>query len=78
MLFRSRFHNLQEVRVAEAPDAETAEKSSATDGARDRRISRAVALKCAAAVNCNNYATADDVLETAEKFERWLRATSRN
>jgi len=71
-----RFHNVKEVRpVGETDSNDSA--SNAEQSSKNSRIARAVALKCAAAVNCNNYATADDVLGTAEKFERWLRATSR-
>lgn len=43
----------------------------------DSRIARAVALKCAVeAHKVNDSIVAEAVLKTAEKFERWLNATS--
>lgn len=71
-----RFHNVQDVRLAE-PGAETEPERRAWDEAKDGRIARAVALKCAARLHESNWATAKEVLELAEKFESWLRADSK-
>jgi hypothetical protein len=73
---KGRFHNVEEVRPAEV-DAEVAQRSSAEDGARDSRIARAVALKCAARLYADGWATAKEITDLAEKLEKWLRATPR-
>lgn len=74
-----RFHNVKEVRPVEEEANSDGAEASAERSSVNSRIARAVALKCAAALcSFSNDASADDVIEMAMKFERWLRATSRN
>jgi len=81
-----RFHNVKDVlRPGELAEEEAPESNSdngaeesADQSSKNSRIARAVALKCAAALcSFSSDAAADDVIEMAEKFEGWLRATSR-
>ena len=61
-----RFRNVQEVRMAEGVAEPRAEL--------DRRIARAVALKCAATLYASGWASAKEVTDLAERLEKWLRA----
>lgn len=79
-----RFHNLKHVFCVEgpaegAPEPGSGTEKSAGQSAADSRIWRSVALKCAAALcSFGGDATGEETIALAEKFERWLRATSRN
>jgi hypothetical protein len=71
-----KYHDLQEVAVVEPGRAEepaVGESASVEESAEVVRITRAVALKCAATVRSSSKAEAEDVVYDAEIFERWLR-----
>lgn len=63
-----RFRDVQEIRPAEAP------AHGQGEAARDMQIARAVALKCAARLYADGWATAKEITDLAEKLEKWLRA----
>ena len=72
---RGQFKNLKRVKVAEVDDENDAD--TATEEIRDptvSRINRAVALKCAAQVVSGRSGDPESVIETARRFEEWLRA----
>jgi hypothetical protein len=71
-----RYRSIEEIRVVEDDEPEPGEVRAAdAEASVDARIARAVALKCATALSTGSGVDAEAVLETARRFERWLRAT---
>ena len=72
---RGEFKNVKRIKVADVEDENDAD--TATEEIRGptvSRINRAVALKCAARVVGARGGDGKSVIETARRFEEWLRA----
>ena len=68
-----RFNDVEDIRILAAHEEELS--SAGAGNGHEARISRAVALKCAAMLFAGTEKS-DVVLRTAQGFEEWLNATS--
>jgi hypothetical protein len=63
-----RFRNIEEVRPVGSEQLGV----RVLEAGRDERVMRCVALKCAATLFASDWATVEEILKTAERFEGWL------
>ncbi len=71
---KGKFRDVEKVRRAEPKPAVL--DFERLDAVRERQIARAVALKCAAQLYAEGWATSAEVVTLAEKFETWLLRAS--